>query len=187
MASAIVRDLATNVREDVFAVMADETRDSAGTEQVAICLRSVNKQLEVEEQLIGLYSVESTSALVLSTVIKDALLRLGLDLTQLRGQCYDGAANMVCQSVEPGSDSSAVPEAGDMPFLLVVCMWGGGGWWDWELLRSSVNWLSLVSLIMYSFKLYITLHMRAFVVPVLHNSIFQTRYVCSSFIVLPFV
>ncbi|KAF0294043.1 Zinc finger MYM-type protein 1 [Amphibalanus amphitrite] len=94
MASAIVRQIANSVREDVFAVMADETRDSAGTEQVAICLRSVNKQLEVEEQLIGLYSVESTTALVLSTVIKDALLRMELDLKQLRGQCYDGAANM---------------------------------------------------------------------------------------------
>ena len=54
----------------------------------------MSKQLEVKEQLVGVYSVESTTALVLFTVIKDALLRTKLDLQQLRGQCYDGAANM---------------------------------------------------------------------------------------------
>lgn len=95
LASTVVRQIARDVHhQGVFAVMADETRDCAGTEQVAICLRSVTTDLQVEEQFIGLYSVESTTALVLSTVIKDALLRLGLDLSYLRGQCYDGAANM---------------------------------------------------------------------------------------------
>ena len=106
----------------------------------------------------------------------------------LVGGCLSARDRWSAKVWSRGSGSSAVPAAGDMPFFLVVCMWGGGGGrWDWELLRSSVDLLSLVSLIMYSFKLYITIHMRPFVVPVLHNSIFQTRYVCSNFIVLPFV
>ena len=32
MASAVVRQVADNVREDLFAVMADKTRNNAGTE-----------------------------------------------------------------------------------------------------------------------------------------------------------
>ena len=94
MATALIREIAATVRRDNFAIMVDETRDIAGTEQVSICLRSVTADLEVEEQFVGLYAVDSTTASSLVTVVKDALLRLGLDIKNLRGQCYDGASNM---------------------------------------------------------------------------------------------
>ena len=46
------------------------------------------------EDLIGLVEVEATHAATLASTIKDILLRVNLQLTQCRGQAYDGAANM---------------------------------------------------------------------------------------------
>ena len=50
--------------------------------------------LNVHEELIGLYSLESTSADNIMLAIQDILLRLNLSINNCRGQCYDGAGNM---------------------------------------------------------------------------------------------
>lgn len=44
--------------------------------------------------MIGLYEVSSTTGENLAKVVKDVLLHLNLSITSLRGQAYDGAANM---------------------------------------------------------------------------------------------
>ena len=72
----------------------DGTLDISGTEQESICLRYVSPNLEPLEQFIGFYSPPDTCAPTLAAIIRDALLRLNLDITNLRGQTYDGAANM---------------------------------------------------------------------------------------------
>ena len=46
------------------------------------------------EDFIGLYQVNDIGASTLTDTIKDTLLRMGLSLSQCRGQCYDGASNM---------------------------------------------------------------------------------------------
>lgn len=74
--------------------MADEVTDVSNKEQVVICLRHVNDNLVVSEEMIGLYHVESIKSDVLVASLKEVLLRLNLSLTNCRGQCYDGAANM---------------------------------------------------------------------------------------------
>ena len=48
----------------------------------------------VESCTVGLVEVETTDAATLCSIIKDVLLRVNLQLTQCRGQAYDGAANM---------------------------------------------------------------------------------------------
>ena len=48
----------------------------------------------VNEDLITLAEVEQTDAASLTSTLKDALIRSGLQLTQCRGQTYDGASNM---------------------------------------------------------------------------------------------
>lgn len=53
--------------------------------------RWVGEDLQDHEDFIGVYEVDANS---LVHAIRDTLLRTGLSLSQCRGQCYDGAANM---------------------------------------------------------------------------------------------
>ena len=43
---------------------------------------------------MGFYAVDSMTGHMLASCIKDALIRFQLPLDKLRGQTYDGAANM---------------------------------------------------------------------------------------------
>ena len=95
LALAVTRSLAEEVsKAEYFAVIADETTDAAQKEQLSICLRFVSDSLQVEELFLGLYEAKSTTAEAIFLLIKDALIRLQLPIENLRGQCYDGAANM---------------------------------------------------------------------------------------------
>ena len=49
----------------------------------------------MHEDFIGLYKVDNIRADTLRTAIEDVLLRLAIPLQNARGQCYDGASNMV--------------------------------------------------------------------------------------------
>ena len=68
--------------------------DISNKEQVVICFRWVDKQLEAHEEFTSIYLVESTQASVLHSVIRDVLQRFNLTITKLRGQYYDCAASM---------------------------------------------------------------------------------------------
>ena len=61
---------------------------------MVFCLRYVDEKLEVHEEFIGLYSLESTTAESIISTIKDVLLRMDLRIENCRGQCYDGASSM---------------------------------------------------------------------------------------------
>ena len=74
--------------------MMDETTDVSNCEQVVVCLCWVSEDFEVNEELMGLYSVDSINAEILFSAIKDILLRFNLALSNIRGQCYDGRAAM---------------------------------------------------------------------------------------------
>ena len=95
MSLNILREISSILRESLFyTVMVDETTDVSNSEQVVICIRWVSKKFEVHEEFIGLYVVKKIDANTLLTVIRDVLHRLGIPLSKLRGQCYDGAASM---------------------------------------------------------------------------------------------
>lgn len=72
----------------------DGTQDVSGGEQEAICLRYVDHDLVLHEEFVGMYEVLVTTGENLAKVIMDVLLRLNLSISGLRGQAYDGAANM---------------------------------------------------------------------------------------------
>jgi hypothetical protein len=72
----------------------DETTDISNVEQMVICLRYVDEQLDVHEEVIGYYSLETTTSANIVSTIKDALLRMDLSISNCRGQCYDGASSM---------------------------------------------------------------------------------------------
>ncbi|XP_060170673.1 uncharacterized protein LOC132601608 [Lycium barbarum] len=87
---AIIEDL----NGDYFALLVDESRDVSCKEQMAICLRFVDKRGFVMEAFIGLVHVKDTSVLSLKKAIVDVLAHHSLTLSYVRGKCYDGASNM---------------------------------------------------------------------------------------------
>ena len=92
---AVVRDVAAEVTEArSFALIVDETTDITGLEQMSVCLRYVSETFEVHEAFVGLYQTDTTTGERLASLIMDALQRLQLPISALRGQCYDGASNM---------------------------------------------------------------------------------------------
>ena len=94
MALHILREIASELSGKWYTIMVDETTDLSNTEQMVLYLRYVDNNLEVHEELIGLYSLESTSADVVVTAINDILLRMNLTINNCCGQCYDGGSNM---------------------------------------------------------------------------------------------
>ena len=74
--------------------MVDETTDQSNTEQMVFSLGYVDDNLEVHEEFIGLYNLDSTSADLIFAAIKHVLLLMNLAIENCRGRCYDGASSM---------------------------------------------------------------------------------------------
>ena len=96
MALSVLREISDAIQESSFySIMCDECTDASNKEQLVICIRWIsNSDLEVHEDVIGLYAIDNISASTIVHVIKDALVRMNLGLSRCRGQCYDGASNM---------------------------------------------------------------------------------------------
>jgi len=97
MSNDIIRGIADTTQclpVTQFALVVDGTQDSSGKEQVSVCLRYVDHDLIPHEEFIGFYSVTETTREWLANMALDVLFRLNLPLSALRGQTYEGAANM---------------------------------------------------------------------------------------------
>ncbi|XP_057290813.1 zinc finger MYM-type protein 1-like [Hydractinia symbiolongicarpus] len=96
MASQVLRKKLDTVRERRFySKMADEGTDVSNAEQLSFCVRSANDDLNVNEDFLGFYKVGNTRSATIAKAIKDILLRCSLNLSDCRGQTYDGASNMM--------------------------------------------------------------------------------------------
>ncbi|XP_042146012.1 52 kDa repressor of the inhibitor of the protein kinase-like [Ixodes scapularis] len=76
-----------------FSVLADETMDIGGLEQMSVCVRYVQDD-EVREEFLGYAQVHDLSGRALAKEIIKFLSGVGINLRYLRGQGYDGAAAM---------------------------------------------------------------------------------------------
>ena len=95
MAHSLLRSLLTEIRQSPwFSLIADETRDESGLEQLSISIRRVDESYLVYEDIVGMMELQQTDALTIANALKDVLLRYSLPLRQCRGQAYDGASNM---------------------------------------------------------------------------------------------
>ncbi|XP_044354273.1 zinc finger MYM-type protein 1-like [Triticum aestivum] len=80
--------------DECFAILADESSDAYQQEQLALCLRFVNKIGEPVERFLGLAQVADTTSLTLKEAIQTLLMKYQLPISKVRGQGYDGASNM---------------------------------------------------------------------------------------------
>ena len=78
-----------------FSIISYEYTDVSNKEQWTICIRWVDKNLNAHEDFLGFMNIPDISAETMVDAIKDTLVRLQLSLDNCRGQCYDGANNML--------------------------------------------------------------------------------------------
>ena len=94
MSNAITEEIVRQIKDaEFFCIMADETMDCAHDEQLSLIVRYVHNGT-VEERLLAMIKVDDTCAATLFIIIKKTLENHGLDVSKIRGQCYDGAANV---------------------------------------------------------------------------------------------
>ncbi|KAK9749637.1 hypothetical protein RND81_02G140000 [Saponaria officinalis] len=96
--SAFAKETTKKIIEELdgsfFAILADESADISDKEQMALCLRYVDKMGKVKERLLGIVRVGDTTSLTLKAAIEKLLIENSLTLSSVRGQGYDGASNM---------------------------------------------------------------------------------------------
>ena len=95
MAHQIVRDISENIRNSFYAIICDEYTDVSNKEQLTFCLRWVDDCFNIREEFLGFYEVKNIKSDTIVFAIKDILLRIQISLDKCRGQCYDGASNML--------------------------------------------------------------------------------------------
>ena len=66
-------------------IMVDESSDVFNKEQVVFCVRCVDEDLIFHDDFINFYEMEKTDATSMVAMIKDIILRLGLDVGKLLG------------------------------------------------------------------------------------------------------
>ena len=88
-----VEELVAEANESFISVVADESCDISGKEQLSIVLR-YTKGDKVNESFTRLVEMSSVSAESISAAILAHLSRIGVDLQKLVGQGYDGASTM---------------------------------------------------------------------------------------------
>ncbi len=94
LGSAILDEIVQRVKEAKFyAIIADETPDMSQTEQLSLLVRFVWNG-EVEERLLAMIPMHETTAEALFEAVTQKLQQHGIDVADLRGQCYDGANNV---------------------------------------------------------------------------------------------
>ena len=80
-----------------FSVLADESVDISGTQQMSICIRYVSDKdtkTEIREDFLGFCPLPKQDAVTISEAILRQLTEMGLEASLLRGQGYDGASTM---------------------------------------------------------------------------------------------
>ena len=79
----------------MFSLMGNETRDIVNDEQLVICLRWVDKNVETHEEFIRLRPLSSVNAENIFLILQGVLLSLELCLFEGKAPCYVGAARMI--------------------------------------------------------------------------------------------
>ncbi|ESR59969.1 hypothetical protein CICLE_v10017609mg [Citrus x clementina] len=77
----------------LFSILIDESHDISTKGQMTVVLHYVDKNGYVVEHFVGINHVSSTTAASFKESLDNMFLRLGLSLSMLCGQGYDGAKN----------------------------------------------------------------------------------------------
>ncbi|KAL4090707.1 hypothetical protein QTP88_025494 [Uroleucon formosanum] len=79
---------------NAFSIIADESADISGVEQLTIVIRFLDKQSKIREEFLGFLPLDKLDAESVATKILSFLEDSGLNLSKLCGRGYDGCATM---------------------------------------------------------------------------------------------
>lgn len=98
LGSQIRGKLLAEIRQSkYFSVLADEVVDASNTEQISIVIRFVDSNQEVREVFLAFMECDNITGETLTGLILQCLRDWDLDVANVRGQGYDGAANMAAK------------------------------------------------------------------------------------------
>lgn len=95
-AQIIQLKIVENIKKSGFySILADETTDISQVEQFSLCFRYVDENtMKIKEDFLTFIPVNDLTGVGLTKTIMDTIAKFGLDIHQMRGQGYDGAASM---------------------------------------------------------------------------------------------
>ena len=64
-----------------------------------VCIRFVDKDLTIKEELLDIVSLPRITCVHIANKIRDVISKLGLEISNCRGQGYDRASNMRSERV----------------------------------------------------------------------------------------
>ena len=113
MGAYVLREKLATIRDPkFFSIMADECTDLSNLEQLSFCARTVDDDLNVDEDFLGFYEIDNIKSETVVKAIKDILMRCSLSLDDCRGQTYNGAGSMMGKhSCVPTKISQEQPKA----------------------------------------------------------------------------
>ena len=95
----ILTGITSKVKDAQFySIMADEVTTHC-VEELALCLRYVDDNKDVQEDFVGFIRLPRITGEVIATQILNQLEALGLDPAKIRGQGYEGPSNMSSDNV----------------------------------------------------------------------------------------
>lgn len=89
MADIVSRQVVTSLDNSFSSILCDEYTDVSNKEQLTLCVRWIDKELEAHEDFLGLVNIPNIRADTIEAVIKDVFIRLGLSFSNCEGQCCD--------------------------------------------------------------------------------------------------
>jgi hypothetical protein len=95
MSHSVIQSIICDIDSSFFSLIADEYTDISNKEQLTVCIRWIDTNFNIHEDLLGFYNIPDIKSITIASAIKDALIRVQLSLNKCRGQCYDGAKNMM--------------------------------------------------------------------------------------------
>lgn len=92
----ITDSIISDIKEsNYFSILADEVMDSLNKEQLSLVLRYVDKNFNIKESFVKfIHLATGLSGKSLADSILSSIYDLGLDITDCRGQGYDGASSV---------------------------------------------------------------------------------------------
>ncbi|XP_058783208.1 uncharacterized protein LOC131657874 [Vicia villosa] len=94
LSSRVKKYIREEIGDSKFCIIVDEARDESKQEQMSLVLRFVDKDGFIQERFFGLARVNDTTSSTLKQKVCDILSLHNLDVSNIRGQGYDGASNM---------------------------------------------------------------------------------------------
>ena len=82
-------------RSRMFSLMCDEYTDVSNKQQLSMCVRWIDDSLNPHENFLGFYELPNIVSDTIVSAIKDSLTLFIRLLSDLRGQTYDSASNVL--------------------------------------------------------------------------------------------